>query len=39
MAMATKRAMATGMRVAGDEEDNGDGGKSNDNGVKGGGRW
>ncbi len=35
--MMTKRAMATASRVVGDEEGNGDGGKSNDNGNKGGG--
>jgi hypothetical protein len=37
--MAMKRAMATVMRVAGDEEGNDDGGKSDGDGVKGGGRW
>jgi hypothetical protein len=36
---ATKRVMATMMRVVGDKEGNGDGGKSNGNSVKGGGRW
>jgi hypothetical protein len=36
-AMATKWPMATFMRVAGDEEGNGDGGKSNCDGVEGGG--
>jgi hypothetical protein len=35
--MATKRVMATAMRIAGKEESNGDGGKSNGNGVKDGG--
>jgi hypothetical protein len=32
-----KRVMATMMRVAGDKEGNGNGGKSNGNGDKGGG--
>jgi hypothetical protein len=36
MAMATKRAMATAMRVAGNKEGNGDSGKSNGNCNKGG---
>jgi hypothetical protein len=36
---ATKRGRATTMRVAGDEEGNGDGGKSNGDGVEGGGQW
>ncbi len=39
MAAATKRAMATAMRVAGNEEANGDCGKSDGNGIVGGGRW
>jgi hypothetical protein len=38
-ATAAKRAMATAMRVAGNEESNGDGGKSNGNGVEGSRRW
>jgi hypothetical protein len=37
-ATTTKRAMATAMRVAGNKKGNGDGGKSNGDGVK-GGRW
>jgi hypothetical protein len=37
-ATAMKRAMAMAMRVAGNKEDIGDGGKSDGNGVKGGGR-
>jgi hypothetical protein len=36
--MAMKRAMATVMRVAGDKEGNGDGGKSCGDGNKGGGQ-
>jgi hypothetical protein len=39
MAMATKRAMATAMRVAGDKKSNGDSGKSDGNGVQGGRQW
>ncbi len=35
--MATKRAMVTGMEVAGDKEGNGKGGKGNDNDDKDGG--
>ncbi len=35
-AMATKRVMATAMRMAGNEEGNVDGGKSNGNSIKGG---
>ncbi len=35
-ATTTKRAMATAMRVAGNKKGNGDGGKSNGDGVKGG---
>jgi hypothetical protein len=35
-AMATKRAMATVMRVAGNKEGDGNGGKSHSNGVVGG---
>ncbi len=38
MAMATKRAIAMAMRVAGDKEGNGDCVKSNGDGVKGGGQ-
>ncbi len=38
VAMATKRMMATATRVVGNEEGNGDGGKSNGDGDKGGGR-
>jgi hypothetical protein len=38
MAMATKRMMATATTVAGDKEDNGNGGKSNGDGNEGGGR-
>ncbi len=38
MAMASKRAMVTAMRVAGNKEGNEDGGKSNGNGVEGGRR-
>ncbi len=34
----TKRAMAMMMRVMGIKEGNGDSGKSNGNGIKGGGR-
>ncbi len=37
--MATKRAIATAMRVVGDEEGNGDGGKSDGNGVEVGRQW
>jgi hypothetical protein len=37
-ATARKRAMATAIRVVGDKEGIGDGGKSDGNGVKGGGR-
>ncbi len=37
-AMAMKRAMATATRVVGDEEGNGNGGKSNGDGNKGGRR-
>ncbi len=37
MATATKRAMTIATRVAGDEEVNGNGGKSNGDGNKGGG--
>ncbi len=36
-AIATKRAMATAMRVVGKKEGNGNGGKSNGNGIEGGG--
>jgi hypothetical protein len=36
MAIATKRAMAMVMRLAGNKEGNGDGGKSDDDGNKGG---
>jgi hypothetical protein len=35
--MATKRAMVTAKRVAGNKEGNGDGGKSNGDGNEGGG--
>ncbi len=35
-AMATKWAMATTMRVAGNKEGNGNGGESDGNGIKGG---
>jgi hypothetical protein len=35
--MATKRIMATATTVVGDEEGNGDGGKSNGDGNEGGG--
>jgi hypothetical protein len=35
--MATKRVMVMAMRVAGNKEGNGDSGKSNGNGVEGGG--
>jgi hypothetical protein len=38
-ATATKRVMATAMRVAGDKEGHGDGGKSDGDGIKGGGQW
>ncbi len=38
MAMATKRAMVTATRMAGNKEGNGDGGKSNGNINKGGGQ-
>ncbi len=34
---ATKRVIVMAMRVAGNKEGNGNGGKSNDNGAKGGG--
>ncbi len=37
--MAMKRDMATAMRVVGNKEGNGNDGKSNGDGVKGGGRW
>jgi hypothetical protein len=37
MATVTKRVMATVMRVVGNKEDNGDGGKRNGNGEEGGG--
>jgi hypothetical protein len=37
MATATKRAMTTAMRLAGDKESNGNCGKINGNGVKGDG--
>ncbi len=37
--MAMKRAMATAMRVTDDEKGNGNDGKSNGNGVKGGSQW
>jgi hypothetical protein len=36
--MATKKAMATAMRLAGNKEENRDVGKSNGNRVEGGGR-
>ncbi len=39
MATATKRGMAMAMRVAGNKEGNGDGGKSDGNGIKGCRRW
>jgi hypothetical protein len=38
-AMAIKRAMATAMWVAGEEEGHGSGVKSDDDGIKGGGQW
>jgi hypothetical protein len=37
METSTKRAIVMAMRVVGDKEGNGDGGKSNGNGVEGGG--
>jgi hypothetical protein len=37
MAMAMKRVMATATRAMGDKEGNGNGGKSDGNGDKGGG--
>jgi hypothetical protein len=39
MVTVTKRAMATALRVAGKEEGNGDGGKSNGDGIEGGKQW
>jgi hypothetical protein len=39
MATATKRAKAMAKRVVGNKEGNGDGGKSDGDGVEGGGRW
>ncbi len=38
MAIATREAMATAMRVVGNKEGNGDSGKSDGNGIEGGGQ-